>query len=534
MLHSKQHTSKLITVSQNLNKSDTRFYEKLIGHLSRHLTSRITIDFYDSLSESSLCSELRDAMRCSAASASILILLAQSGCSQHECERTMELCGSYDNKLELQMPGNAYFEKMNQGSAFFKVNNLSSRVNLKAYLVQGDKRSLLNIEEMNRDGSSSDFQAKGDIRDLSLGKATLVLADDEQPLETASLGKWPQLSVVYRKVEFPTMPSAIFTDQSALEDAPSPVSIKIRQRIIYSYQTGFKNVRISKIKLYKYNEGTKKVDSISQSQMLLGDKLLFDIADSSILSVFPDNKPTPTFSYLGVCPSLPTVEQLDIANCMTLNGKIPDGMVTKPMAADKNGTYITLIDSQDILRGYMVFAGSGNMNNFLNLVTLTDPPSPKKTRLVTTIDLTERTTSLPSDVLAIKEDGSVETYLQATDVTGIKLNYDSAVAEKNFEVTGAQSLSSLLNSSDIMKTPVSALAVGDIDGDGSDDIAAVRGKEVSLLLNQSYVGYKPLSSPIVAPWSVDAVAIGDVNNDSKADVVVANTQTNSIAVFLSK
>jgi hypothetical protein len=85
-----------------------------------------------------------------------------------------------------------------------------------------------------------------------------------------------------------------------------------------------------------------------------------------------------------------------------------------------------------------------------------------------------------------------------------------------------------------MKLPVSALAAGDIDGDGTDDIAAVRGKEVNLLLNQSYLGYKAISSPIISPWSVDAVAIGDVNNDGKADVVVANKQANSIAVFLSK
>lgn len=529
MLRSKQLPSKLITVSGS--KSDAKL-SKALSKLLRELSSRRVTVWHDA-GERSYEADWRNYLLRSAASAGVVILTLQGGCSQHECERSAELCGSYVNKVELQMLSSAYFEQKNQGPALFKVNNLSSRVTLKAFLQQGDTRAPLQLEKMSSDGSSSDFKATGDTSSLLLGKANLVLADDEQPLDSASPDKWPQLSVVYRKVEFPTTPSASATDPSGNDKAPSPIWLAIRQGVIYSYQIGFNQVPISKMQLYKYNQQDSTLGAVPGSRILMGSNLLFAIAKSSALNIIPDPlNSTPTFSYLNVCPAPATAEQVDIATCMTQNGKIPDGKITKPIAADRNGTYVAVIDNQSYLRAYMIIAGGGSPSNFLNPVTLLEPVNPKKARLAVALELTRRTAPLPSDLLAIKEDGTVETYLQAMGGT-LGLNYDPTVAEKSSALTGAESLSSLLYSSEPAKSP-SALAVGDLDGDGADDLAAVRGNEVSLLLNQSYLGYKATDAPILAPWPVDAVAIGDINGDGKADVVVANNSAHSIAAFLSK
>jgi hypothetical protein len=85
--------------------------------------------------------------------------------------------------------------------------------------------------------------------------------------------------------------------------------------------------------------------------------------------------------------------------------------------------------------------------------------------------------------------------------------------------------------------PASAVALGDFNGDGRDDLATSTSAQnsVSLLLNDG-AGRMTLSSTAVIPIGTDfrekRLAVGDFNRDGRADVVSSNGAAQNVTVFL--
>ncbi|HEV3229753.1 MAG TPA: VCBS repeat-containing protein [Solirubrobacteraceae bacterium] len=86
---------------------------------------------------------------------------------------------------------------------------------------------------------------------------------------------------------------------------------------------------------------------------------------------------------------------------------------------------------------------------------------------------------------------------------------------------------------------VTAMAVGDFNGDGSPDVALVDGSgsgpaNVAVLLGNKQGGFTPApGSPFSSGGgSPDAIAVGDFNDDGKLDLAVANFGSNTVSVLL--
>lgn len=529
MLRSKRLNSKLITIRTNL----ARLIQRPLAHLDIGLNHPSTFFFATCRS---VFSKLVARPTMQHVALIGVLPFALGACSQHECDRSDELCGSYIPKL--QLPPNSTFAKSNNGPMLFTVQNLSPRAGLTAQLVQGKTRIALQLQEMDREDATSTFMATGDIKSLAamedikslaLGDAQLEVFDAGQPMDNITADKWPHLSVVYKNVSFPPAPSATFVDSSISAKSPSPVWLTVRQETIYSHQTGYNAGIKNRVKLYNYDSGALKQIPDNSSDLAGLTRIAMVRTADFYLTPDPMN-PIPTFSNFYGCPLPDTTALVNVASCATLKGTIQDGNITHPLTADKEGNFVAYVGNDGLLKMYQT--PMGGTPNDLMPVTVTNPPMPaKRTQAAIVLDLNIEPSSmmpLRSDILAVKVDGTVETYLQ-TKGAGITVALDSSVA--TIAVTGAESLASLLNRPG--QGVVDVLASGDIDGDGTDDIAVVRGDTVTLLLNQSYNGYKTLGADIKAPWAINAIAIGDVNNDGKADIVMANTLASSIAVYLS-
>jgi hypothetical protein len=82
------------------------------------------------------------------------------------------------------------------------------------------------------------------------------------------------------------------------------------------------------------------------------------------------------------------------------------------------------------------------------------------------------------------------------------------------------------------------LDLGDLDGDGKPDIAVANGygNSISVFRNTSTPGTFSLAPKTDYPAGLSpyGIAIADINADGKPDIVVANSQTNTISVFKNK
>jgi hypothetical protein len=80
-----------------------------------------------------------------------------------------------------------------------------------------------------------------------------------------------------------------------------------------------------------------------------------------------------------------------------------------------------------------------------------------------------------------------------------------------------------------------AVAIGDLNGDGKPDLATanVNSNDVSVLLGNGSGGFSAAAgSPFAAGDHPYSVAIGDLNGDGKADLATANGNSNDVTVLL--
>lgn len=119
------------------------------------------------------------------------------------------------------------------------------------------------------------------------------------------------------------------------------------------------------------------------------------------------------------------------------------------------------------------------------------------------------------DVVAQYADGSAGVFLQ--DMTSKALTFNAGLSTALTGQLGAA---------------VKAVAVGDIDKDGQDDIVIIKGDAVSY----ASIDGTTVTSGMIFPTGVmgDAVAVGDVSGDGKPDLIVAQKSTNQLIVFINQ
>lgn len=125
------------------------------------------------------------------------------------------------------------------------------------------------------------------------------------------------------------------------------------------------------------------------------------------------------------------------------------------------------------------------------------------------------------------------------DVAVVNLNSNTASLLLNTTPAGSPTVSfSGLQDVDTGDGP-SAIALGDINGDGTLDlvISDFRTKSVGVLLNTTVAGAATATFSLVTEFGAGAgpisIALGDVNKDGRLDLTVANRNSDSISVLVN-
>jgi hypothetical protein len=136
------------------------------------------------------------------------------------------------------------------------------------------------------------------------------------------------------------------------------------------------------------------------------------------------------------------------------------------------------------------------------------------TKAVARVGVGKLTDGSGPDVVAMHADGA-SVFLQKTGQANPSLDQTLSTAVGTKAITG-----------------LTALAIGDVDGDGLDDIVAAQGTNIVVL---SIDGTTVTSAQVLSSLSamVDAVAVGDVTGDGKPDLVVGQKAGAMLSVFIN-
>ena len=172
--------------------------------------------------------------------------------------------------------------------------------------------------------------------------------------------------------------------------------------------------------------------------------------------------------------------------------------------ADVNGDgHADLVVGSEVQAGLAVLFGTGT-GTFTNSTTLTVAGG----GFVTSVAAAD-----------LNGDGHVD-LIAGTSSDGVQVFWGSA--------TGAFAAPTVLGAS----TAASRVVVGDFNGDGKPDLAAISGNAVDVFLN---AGGNAFAAPVVLalPGTPYMLAAGDLNGDGRADLAVANQNGDNVSVVLS-
>jgi len=208
-----------------------------------------------------------------------------------------------------------------------------------------------------------------------------------------------------------------------------------------------------------------------------------------------------------------SVENADLASAVEMYTSFKMLTLTKvnALAVNRDSTVVAVAGegTDGPLKAYTL-PTPGQMNSAA--VTLTGVT----TKAVTRVGVGKLTDTSTVDIVAAHSDGA-SVFLQKAGMASPSLD---------------QTLSSAVGSK-LIGPGLTAMALGDIDRDGLDDVIAAQGSSVIVL---SIDGSTVTSTPVLSslPAAVDAVAVGDVTGDGKPDLVIAQKTGTLLTVFLNQ
>lgn len=422
-----------------------------------------------------------------------LLLGSFGSCIQHECDEHMEKC---QYSLNVESPGQL---TQSAGGA------------LKLDVARGSDRTVIgNTLQLSQPGGATKSLAVNlpnplpvefslsvpikstDLAGFNLGEVTLSL-----PIGTTSAQGMG--SIVFRNIAFDNTNQVMFTDTSGLSQTPVWVGVWTDGTIYTLQYSESQGLRAYRMKNYLYQ--TKQITLRTISLFTYNNEAWadFDRSANQINLATADSAVNPT--------------QLDIRNCgLTLaqaNCAKTTVYITTPgigaFRVDRRGNYFAFISASGKIVPFDISTRSVN--------GLPDPN--RKAIQLALGDLNPGTDSL-TDIIAIFENNT----LGALIYDGTNFNYNKDFSERLQNLAGSST--------------IGAMAMGDIDGDGFDDIAIARGPQITFIMNQKNANFRAEPTTINFPQIINALAIGDINGDKMNDVVAVSSTGNAIMAIVQK
>lgn len=214
-------------------------------------------------------------------------------------------------------------------------------------------------------------------------------------------------------------------------------------------------------------------------------------------------------------PILTDLCSVKVQTCRQLNPMSLEFQKILGLAADRRGALVAVQTDTTTL----VYRGTDE-SPFAERLSLAGMPTANKgaLALVAVGDLDGDT---QPDLVQAHQSGGASVFLRATDSK--ELRYSEAYSQKLGAALGGLP---------------TALAVGDVDGDGLDDVALGRSGSVMLLVNQGEGGFT--AAPAIATGmvtAIDSIALGNIDSSTgnrSTDLAVASSSGQRLAVLINQ
>lgn len=214
-------------------------------------------------------------------------------------------------------------------------------------------------------------------------------------------------------------------------------------------------------------------------------------------------------------PILTDLCSVKTQTCRQLNPMSLEFQKVLGLAADRRGALVAVQTDT----GVLVYRGTED-SPFTERLSLAGAPTANKGALAG-IAVGDLDGDTQPDLVQVHQGGGVSVYLRAVDSK--ELRYSEPYSQKLGAALGGLP---------------TALAVGDLDGDGLDDVALARGGSVVPLLNQGEGGF--MAAPAITTGmvtAIDSIALGNVDSmtgSRSTDLAVSSSSGQRLAVLINQ